>query len=412
LNLSKLKKASFALLFLVGFFSLLELVFWVGGWPSMPETNPNYFEHNDVYWRELPDQTSEARTHGERIFRLPEPPEEKQICDGELERHASLSSRYLSTFNVSSDKNGIRSPAHSVEKPEGVFRILLLGCSTTFGWGVEDHETLPARLEHHLRAAGYSSVEVINGGQPGYTSYQGRRFFKEVAAAYQPDLVMIGYVIQDSRKVAFSDVSQAILQDRGVLLKQGLLYRSRLYQALKIALGDVVLDATSCRDDFGNPTKKCVFRVTEGDFAANYRAIKADAAKIGAKVGVYAFPEEGGPNSHSKVHRFVQMGFHKEYGVSFFDPTQQIFREVQDQRNKGLKQCGENQKNLRYYGWCRPEPKWVESVDSAGSSCWKLEEFSTQQSLNPVDPGHASAAGLNRIAELFARFLEKESLLP
>lgn len=410
--MSKLKKASFALLFLVGFFSLLELVFWGAGWPSMPKTNPNYFEHNDVYWRELPDQKSEARTHGERSFRLPAIPEGMPICAGENERHASLNSRYLSTFNVSSDQNGVRFPSHSVEKPQDVFRVLLLGCSTTFGWGVEDDESLPARLEHHLRAAGHSNIEVINGGQPGYTSYQGRRFFEEVAAAYQPDLVMIGYVIQDSRKVAFSDLSQAVLQDRGVLLKQGFLYRSRLYQALKIALGDVVLDATACLDDFGNPTNKCVYRVSEGDFATNYRAIKAGAEKLGAKVGVYAFPEEGGPNSHSKVHRFLQMGFHKQYDVPFFDPTQQIFREVQDQRNKGLKRCGETQKNLRYYGWCRPEPKWVESVDAAGASCWKLDTFSTQQSLNPVDPGHASAAGLDRIAELFARFLEKESLLP
>ena len=46
---------------------------------------------------------------------------------------------------------------------------MTLGCSTTFGWGVADSETYPERLQFYLVDAGYTMVEVVNGGQPGYT---------------------------------------------------------------------------------------------------------------------------------------------------------------------------------------------------------------------------------------------------
>ncbi len=60
----------------------------------------------------------------------------------------------------------------SENKPAGVFRIVTLGGSTTFGWGIEsDSETWPAQLETILwRKAGKSQVEIINFGMPHATS--------------------------------------------------------------------------------------------------------------------------------------------------------------------------------------------------------------------------------------------------
>ena len=386
--MSGLKKVGFAGLALLLFVGIFELVFAGIGWPSLPDVEANRFEHSSVYWQDEADQVQAKRTHGERLFRVPKSAE-APLCAGEEERVDSLKARYPSFFQVSSDSQGLRFPEHTLEKPDGVFRILLLGCSTTFGWGVEDHETLPAQLEAVLRARGFANVEVINGGQPGYTSHQGLRFFEEVASKYQPDLVFMGYVIQDSRKVAYSDISQAILQDRAQLLKEGFLYRSRIYQAIKLALGSVVVESQSCLDDFGRETDKCVYRVGEERFLQNYRAIRGMAEDLGARVGHFAFPEEVA-DGHSRQHRFLQ-GKEAEFeGLPFFDPSVQIEQEV-----RGGKV---------YYGWDAPSPSF--SVDAA-EGCARLDE-----GVRRVDRGHANAAGLARIAELFAQFLESGDLLP
>jgi hypothetical protein len=389
--LGTLKKTGFALLAATILFVVVELLFWAVGWPTLPSVHASHFEHSRVYWQDEPNQEGVERTHGERIFRMP-PVGETPFCDGEAARFESLNQRFPHSFQVSSDANGLRAPAHSVEKDLGVFRILLLGCSTTFGWGVADDESLPAQLEAQLRRSGYAKVEVINGGQPGYSSFQGRRFFEEVAAAYAPDLVMIGYVIQDSRKVAYSDLSQAVLQDRGALIKQGLLYRSRLYQALKLSLGAVVLKSQSCTDDFGRPTEKCVYRVGEARFLENYRALRKSIEAIGAKVGHFSFPEEVAAG-HSRQHRFLQ-GKEAEFEhLPFFDPSLQIEKETRSGKV--------------YYGWDAPNPTIVMAENDAGEPCAKVDE-----GIRRVDRGHANAEGLARIAQLFSQFLEKEELLP
>ena len=46
---------------------------------------------------------------------------------------------------------GTRGPEFQMEKPAGTFRILSLGDSRTFGWGLADEETYSRRLEHLLK---------------------------------------------------------------------------------------------------------------------------------------------------------------------------------------------------------------------------------------------------------------------
>lgn len=60
---------------------------------------------------------------------------------------------------------------------ESRFRILAIGDSCTFGLGVAEAETWPARLESLLDAAflGVTDFEVLNLGVPGYSSFQNRR---------------------------------------------------------------------------------------------------------------------------------------------------------------------------------------------------------------------------------------------
>lgn len=98
-----------------------------------------------------------------------------------------------SLTTVRLDANGFRGPGHSVEKPAGVHRTLILGDSFTAGLHVPEADTYPARLQAHLnaRSPGDATFEVINAGVPGYSTAQELALFREVGWTLHPDLVVL-----------------------------------------------------------------------------------------------------------------------------------------------------------------------------------------------------------------------------
>ncbi|MEM1451289.1 MAG: GDSL-type esterase/lipase family protein [Planctomycetota bacterium] len=76
-------------------------------------------------------------------------------------------------------------------------RVVCLGDSFTFGWGVEDDETYPVQLERALDAEMDTPVEVINCGLPGYNTWQEGRVFDVLVRPMQPDVVVIGWYLND-----------------------------------------------------------------------------------------------------------------------------------------------------------------------------------------------------------------------
>ncbi len=92
------------------------------------------------------------------------------------------------------NSHGTRGPDFAVPKPAGVFRILSLGDSRTFGWGLSESETYSARLEALLnQGRGRTNrVEVINAGVNAWSYPQMLTFLRDFALAWQPDMVVIG----------------------------------------------------------------------------------------------------------------------------------------------------------------------------------------------------------------------------
>jgi hypothetical protein len=92
---------------------------------------------------------------------------------------------------------GMRDRPRSATKPDGLFRILALGDSHLFGWGVGQEESFAPVLESLLAARGPHRVEVLNAGVPGYNTVMEARVFERRAAELAPDLVLIHYVDND-----------------------------------------------------------------------------------------------------------------------------------------------------------------------------------------------------------------------
>lgn len=82
-------------------------------------------------------------------------------------------------------------------KGEDEYRVLALGDSVTFGWGVDQEKTFVARLEPLLQGSLHRPVRVINSGVGGYNTVQELTYFKQEGGTLQPDLVMLTYVQND-----------------------------------------------------------------------------------------------------------------------------------------------------------------------------------------------------------------------
>jgi lysophospholipase L1-like esterase len=92
------------------------------------------------------------------------------------------------------NSHGTRGPEFAVAKPPDTFRILSLGDSRTFGWGLSETETYSAELGRLMQAQSGSSnrIEIINAGVNAWSYAQMLVFYRDFAAIWQPDLVIIG----------------------------------------------------------------------------------------------------------------------------------------------------------------------------------------------------------------------------
>ena len=289
-----LRKIAFSMVPVAVVGAAAELGLRSAGWPQVTET----FEHNTPFWVTDPDLNSKAFPHKE----------EKRL------------------FKVSSNADGLRASGQTRAKSEGTIRVMTLGCSTTFGWGVADAETYPAQLAERFASGGYSHVEVINGGQPGYTSFQGRWLWDETLRHYSPDVILLGYVVQDARKAAYSDKSQAVLQGDARFLKDNVLYKSRVYLALRSVLGDFQVKAKE-RPQNG---KGGVYRVPPPDYVDNLRSLVASAESIGATAVLFGFPLERG--GYTEAHRKILKAAAAELEIPWLDlqpRMEQASREAQ-----------------------------------------------------------------------------------
>ena len=79
----------------------------------------------------------------------------------------------------------------------GEKRILVLGDSVAFGWGVRVEDAFPRQLERTLMRSWSGPVETINSGVPGYNSNQELSFLDMYGARLQPDMVLLVYVDND-----------------------------------------------------------------------------------------------------------------------------------------------------------------------------------------------------------------------
>ncbi len=147
------------------------------------------------------------------------PPSELYAPDKELER--KLAPDYHTvvrkpdfTMDVQTNSLGLRDKEIGPKKP-GTQRVLVVGDSYAFGFGVQQAEAFPARLEGLLKAEG-KDVEVINSGVFGWGPDQEMMWLEREGLKLRPDVVVIAFYVGndvlDSTDKRFFEVKDGKLE--------------------------------------------------------------------------------------------------------------------------------------------------------------------------------------------------------
>ena len=146
---------------------------------------------DDGYARLLRSRVFTERDKSERPEDFPN--DEKWLRTGDIRQKAYVPSATGITVGKPWQTNqwGIRDREYAKEKPDGVYRIAMLGASYTMGRGVEEDKDFESQLEQLLNAPGVASkkVEILNFATTAYATVENTYVCEHIVPPFQPDAV-------------------------------------------------------------------------------------------------------------------------------------------------------------------------------------------------------------------------------
>lgn len=108
------------------------------------------------------------------------------------------------------NRAGFRDVEHTVEKPPGVARILVLGDSVTEGTGVESNSVFSHLLQFRLGM----KFEVITIAAAGLNTPQEVHLLEQEGLSYKPDLVVLNFILNDCDFYTRYAAARRFLEDK------------------------------------------------------------------------------------------------------------------------------------------------------------------------------------------------------
>ena len=109
-------------------------------------------------------------------------------------------------YDFQTNSHGLRDRDYSLQKPQGVFRVAVVGDSLTLGSGVPIEEVYHSVLEERLNARSPSArYEFINFGISGYYLSHYVAMIRHRALEWDPDLVLIGFFAGNDARIPPAD---------------------------------------------------------------------------------------------------------------------------------------------------------------------------------------------------------------
>jgi lysophospholipase L1-like esterase len=135
------------------------------------------------------------------------------------------------TWEVAFNSDGFRGEDFPTRKNANTIRIIALGDSWTLGHNVNLDKTYPKRLAQLLRQdSPDKNIEVLNLAMFAYTSHEGLKVLQRQALNFQPDIVLIGFSMNDSAISGWHDKDVFVPKQKRFGLKQLIRDHSEIYK--------------------------------------------------------------------------------------------------------------------------------------------------------------------------------------
>ena len=200
-------------------------------------------------------------------------------------------------FALSTNGDGLRTRV-PVGRTGGRVRVALLGDSTVFGWGVNDGESVAEGAQQALG----DRYEVMNAGQPGYSTTMMSWLFGEVIQSYKPDIAVVFVPLHDTNLVLVSD--REVLNGGATAfakVRVGLAQESRFYQVIRGLMFDMTDKAWLL--PFESSTEPRVQRVSDVERTQALDDMRAVMAEWGGRLAVGFLPFKGDIEDGDRMER-------------------------------------------------------------------------------------------------------------
>jgi hypothetical protein len=134
------------------------------------------------------------------------------------------------------NENGYRDLERTIGKPPGIRRLVSLGDSFAWGASVEFDDAYPQRLERGLNRRRGEPWQVVNLALPGMNSVDHAAQLEQEGMAYGPDVVLLGYVLNDSEDAVAAETRRAADWEATPGPPRGALDRSALFRLVHTRL--------------------------------------------------------------------------------------------------------------------------------------------------------------------------------
>lgn len=319
-------------------------------------------------------------------------------------RHELIPGGYAADYvgvPVSVNRLGLRDRELAVPKPPGTVRILGVGDSVTFGYGVRLEDTYLKVVEDRLNASAAAGAryEVVNAGieECGLDAYY--HAVRTLAPVLEPDLVLVGIVLNDIQR--YDDLERAPVPGRaalqptlarrahGMLLRRSQLYLASFLAARSLLYRFHVLDIA---DLYGSP-----LRALQADgeplaraWTSSFQVLEhlvALARERGLRLVLVVFPVE------PQLDPAALARYRHNYGVTV--PAQAL--------------DGEPQRRLLAFGAAHDVP--VIDLMPALRAAHRNDLYLRAGPIR-FDPVHPSPLGHRIVGEAIHRALVEHELLP
>jgi lysophospholipase L1-like esterase len=219
-----------------------------------------------------------------------------------------INSRFFEGKSYRINSSGLRGdeiPPRSDKK-----RLVFLGNSCTFGWGVSEEQTFVKLTERLLNERQAEKIfETINAGIPGFSSFQGRRFYVSDMASLKPEIVFIMFAWND-QWAAGGNIpdNQQKSPPKWIIKSQNLFSRLKIYRLLRKIILSVTEPSLEDKLDRQNP----VYRVSLEDFYGNLYALVNFIRSEGSRPILLTSPAPSltkyyPPGSRSQMHYYHEL---------------------------------------------------------------------------------------------------------